>query len=250
MSIRLEVGKTYKNRQKDIIAIVSTHDNPNYKFQDTSGDVYTAQGGFFSTGRCELDLIEEVVTSDEKEVGIPLQLKFGETYLDRVGREVKIIKKDDHPEYPFDGDNEFSYCLNGKILSYGGETGHDIVSEAPQFKVKAADYAGVDLAEGRVAPQIDTQSKTLDEILTIRGDRQGQYGAPDDNFKDIAELWTLHLQQDWKRNPEKAMIITKQHVCTMMMLLKMARNYNGDKLDSWVDMANYAILGGDMVEKG
>ena len=73
------------------------------------------------------------------------------------------------------------------------------------------------------------------EIVTEK--RSG--GKSEDNFKDIAELWTAYL----KFRPQS--LITPEDVSIMMILLKIARiNTGHGGGDNWVDICGYAACGG------
>ena len=67
-----------------------------------------------------------------------------------------------------------------------------------------------------------------------QGERQENYGTPEDNFKRIADLWSVYLEQD----------IKPHDVAAMMSLMKIARLMNQpNHQDSWVDLAGYAACG-------
>lgn len=71
----------------------------------------------------------------------------------------------------------------------------------------------------------------------VTGDREEQYGSPEDNFTVIAELWNAafgtQLQAD--------------DVAIALILLKVARVRSGNGgEDSWVDIAGYAACGGEI----
>ena len=73
--------------------------------------------------------------------------------------------------------------------------------------------------------------------LIVNGEREGQYGAPEDSFNNIARLWGIYLGCDLKPSD----------VANLMVLMKVARNMNGVyKADNWVDMAGYSALGGEL----
>jgi len=69
----------------------------------------------------------------------------------------------------------------------------------------------------------------------ISGDRDVQYGAPEDNLGRIAKLWSVLFEKE----------ITAQDVAMAMVALKMARYVNkGDfQPDTWIDIAGYAGIG-------
>ena len=70
----------------------------------------------------------------------------------------------------------------------------------------------------------------------VCGDRDHQYGSPEDNFNQIAHFWSVYLHKN----------LTSCDVANMMILFKLARNMTGEpKLDNWVDIAGYAACGAD-----
>jgi hypothetical protein len=75
------------------------------------------------------------------------------------------------------------------------------------------------------------REKLLDEAKAIVcGDRDQQYGKPENNFKTIAALWESYLGVD----------ITAKDVAMMMILLKIAREGKKHKRDNLIDIAGYA----------
>lgn len=76
----------------------------------------------------------------------------------------------------------------------------------------------------------------------VCGDRNLQYGEPEDNFNTIAEFWSTFL----------GIRITAPQVATMMILLKTARIKSsvGRDKDSWIDVAGYAACGGELMFGG
>ena len=68
----------------------------------------------------------------------------------------------------------------------------------------------------------------------VCGEREQDYGSPEDNFNRIATYWSTHL----------GMEITAEDVAVMMALLKIARIGTGRATeDSFVDLAGYAACG-------
>lgn len=81
-----------------------------------------------------------------------------------------------------------------------------------------------------------TREEVLDEAKRIvNGDRNKDYGEPEDAFDDIASLWSAYLERD----------LNGKDVAAMMILLKVARVKHGDKDDNWVDIAGYAACGAE-----
>lgn len=73
----------------------------------------------------------------------------------------------------------------------------------------------------------------------VCGEREQDYGTPEDSFGLIAQLWTVY----------KGTMFTAKDVAMMMALLKVARICNGDKADSFVDLAGYAACAGEIATR-
>lgn len=72
---------------------------------------------------------------------------------------------------------------------------------------------------------------------TVCGDREQDYGTPENSFQRIAGFWGTYLNQQ----------ITPVDVAAMMSLLKLARVAEGHaKEDNWVDLAGYAACGAEI----
>lgn len=78
----------------------------------------------------------------------------------------------------------------------------------------------------------------------VCGDREQDYGSPEDNFQTIAKLWTTYILA----TPGDDLIeFTAKDVAVMLALLKIARIASGHaKEDNWVDLAGYAACGGEI----
>lgn len=76
----------------------------------------------------------------------------------------------------------------------------------------------------------------------VCGDREQDYGSPENNFLTIANLWI-----DYLSGKGQAVDIDPVDVAAMLCLLKLARISNGHgKDDNWVDLAGYAACGGEI----
>lgn len=83
--------------------------------------------------------------------------------------------------------------------------------------------------------------KTAEQMVC--GNREQDYGSPEDNFTIIANLWTDYLNGEIDISPID--------VSMMMALLKIARIRSGGGTgDSFVDLAGYAACGGEIFSKG
>ena len=83
----------------------------------------------------------------------------------------------------------------------------------------------------------------LDEAYEIiSNDRNKQYGSPEENFENIASLWTTYLTAANK----VSIVISPVQVAHLMILLKIARlSTNPLHKDSGIDIAGYAACGED-----
>ena len=90
-----------------------------------------------------------------------------------------------------------------------------------------------------------TREEILKEALQcVTGEREQQYGSPEDSFMAIAELWTVYLEHGCVED-NGAVLLHPEDVAAMMALLKIARICTGKyKGDNWVDLAGYAACGG------
>ena len=90
-------------------------------------------------------------------------------------------------------------------------------------------------------------SSVREEILhtakiCVCGDREQDYGSPENNFQTIANLWIDYLSAK-----EDVLDIQPKDVAAMLALLKIARIASGHaKMDNWVDLAGYAACGGEI----
>lgn len=76
----------------------------------------------------------------------------------------------------------------------------------------------------------------------VCGQREQDYGKPEDNFQIIADLWNAYLKQPLDS------LINAGDVAMMMALMKIARIRTGTATeDSFVDLAGYAACGGEIM---
>lgn len=75
----------------------------------------------------------------------------------------------------------------------------------------------------------------------ICGDRDKQYGSPEDSFQRVAKLWGMYLNK----------VLVAEDVAILMCLFKITRIESSDYLstDSWVDLIGYAACGGEIAER-
>ena len=93
---------------------------------------------------------------------------------------------------------------------------------------------------------------TRSEILQaaekiVNGDREQDYGSPENNFSIIANLWVAYLQS----RDVDIDYLEPSDVASMMILVKLARVSSGHaKDDNWIDIAGYAACGGEIESEG
>jgi len=84
-----------------------------------------------------------------------------------------------------------------------------------------------------------------EEILStasglISGQRAEDYGSLEDNFGRIAAMWAVILESDF---------VSTEQVALCMAAVKMCRLVKSPQhTDSWVDLAGYAAIGGELSE--
>lgn len=83
-----------------------------------------------------------------------------------------------------------------------------------------------------------TRAEILDKAKEcVCGQRERDYGKPEDNFAAIADLWSAY----------KGAKFSAEDVSVMMALMKIARIKTGTSTDDcFVDLAGYAACGGEI----
>lgn len=124
----------------------------------------------------------------------------------------------------------FDFYENGKII--------DIFKDArfnPYIRMIKSPMKSV------MPPKSIRKSILDDAEQCICSDRNVQYGEPEDNFKAIAELWSVYLGKP----------ISANDVGVMMALLKIARikSSHDYKADSYIDAVGYIACAAQCAEK-
>ena len=84
----------------------------------------------------------------------------------------------------------------------------------------------------------------------VCGEREEDYGSPEDSFGCIAELWEAYIRAACV-SPNAIITVTPTDVAMLMALLKIARvgtSFVGGTADSFVDLAGYAACGAECAE--
>lgn len=89
-----------------------------------------------------------------------------------------------------------------------------------------------------VDPNAWTRSGILNQAEQyVTKDRAADHGDMEDNFREIAELWTQYTGHT----------LRSTDVAVMMTLLKIARlKSNPDNADNWIDACGYMACGGEL----
>lgn len=136
--------------------------------------------------------------------------------------------------------------------------GQSCVDYAYVYPAEVAQYLGFEVIEENsptIAEIVEKNSEDAKRRLTradilhaaekcVCGQRETDYGTPENNFKAIAELWEAYLNKACTRGVNVR--VEAKDVAVMMALLKIARiAAGGGKADSWIDLAGYAACGAE-----
>ena len=131
-----------------------------------------------------------------------------------------------------------------KVNDYLTETLTD-----PEWRDMIEEYKTILLA--REAAEKEEQEKITREYILreaariVCGDRNAQYGEPEDNFRAIAEFWETYVRERCVSRGA-AVCIEPADVAMMMVLLKVARTFGGTKADTYIDIAGYAACAAEV----
>ena len=109
--------------------------------------------------------------------------------------------------------------------------------------------------QNHVSKEDDKVKKIRQQVLEtaihmVCGDRESDYGSPEDSFSVIAGFWEVYINAKCTPKDTKVTILPED-VAAMMALFKLARIASGRfKMDSWVDCAGYCANGAELQERG
>lgn len=102
-----------------------------------------------------------------------------------------------------------------------------------------------------IAPTVATnepptrRSILRDAEKCVVGEREQDYGSPENSFAVIGKLWGIYLEEKCLRDGR--ITILPEDTAALMCLFKTARVATGHgKADNWVDLAGYAACGGEI----
>lgn len=143
--------------------------------------------------------------------------------------------------------------LSGEPWIYISPFGQDIVADIDTIdgsltRIPGCHFVRIDPSTLEVndVPEPEHQYNRTDYLdradEVINGERQNQYGEPEDNFGVIADFWSAYFGH--KIN------VTRADVANLMALMKIARLSSGTaKRDSYVDAIGYMAIGGEISER-
>lgn len=140
-----------------------------------------------------------------------------------------------------------SACPMGGVMKPIGQTCSEWAMQNPYEAARLMRYEY--LEDGNTSKQEYrcTRQYILHEAeRCVCGDRDQQYGSPENSFKAIAALWKDYLEARGCVFPSDDSLGAKD-AAAMMVLFKMARVTTGQsKDDNWIDAAGYAACGGEI----
>lgn len=179
------------------------------------------------------------------------------------------FKKDGEVYESFEDAVDAFFLGDRKIFVNGEKKGIEFPDDVRQSMIQA--YEDADMRRVRlnaklmgyevindtptIAEAVEENSEDVKHRLTradilhaaekcVCGQRETDYGTPEDNFKAIAELWEAYLNKACTRGVNVR--VEAKDVAAMMALLKIARiAAGGGKADSWIDLAGYAACGAE-----
>ena len=121
----------------------------------------------------------------------------------------------------------------------------------PDRIIRKPRFTQQDVEDDTEKPERPTRKSILEAAeRCVCGDRDKQYGSPEDSFRVIAALWEVYLKERCV-SPETDVCILPEDVAALMVLFKVARIATGSYCaDSWIDAAGYAACGGEIAIGG
>lgn len=121
----------------------------------------------------------------------------------------------------------------------------------PAAPVEAPTETADTPTETPAAEKTITRADILDTAKAIvTGEREKQYGKPEDNFAAVAQMWEVYLRGQCVGEGADVSV-APEDVAMMMVLLKVGRLMTGDYLaDNYVDICGYVACAGEIAGKG
>lgn len=152
--------------------------------------------------------------------------------------------------------DNFMNCDRCKLQEKRDQERCSCIDYAEMHPEESARLLGYEVIEPTIGEIVEKHGEDVKRKLTradilhaaekcVCGQRETDYGTPEDNFKAIAELWSAYLDR-MSVGKYGNTIVEAKDVAAMMALLKIARiAAGGGKADSWIDLAGYAACGAE-----
>lgn len=143
-------------------------------------------------------------------------------------------------------------CDDCPLSSGNNETGQlyttyiDVVPRSAALRMGLLCVESPDIAPTAATNEPPTRRSILrDAEKCVVGDRDQDYGSPENSFAVIGKLWGIYLEEKCLRDGR--ITILPEDTAALMCLFKTARVATGHgKTDNWVDLAGYAACGGEI----
>lgn len=137
-------------------------------------------------------------------------------------------------------DKDRNMCVDVKPEKAAILMGYEVIEDSTPTIAEAVEKYGEDVKRRLTRADILHAAEKC-----VCGQREQDYGTPEDNFETIAELWKTYLRRACV-DEAGGVYIDANDVAMMMALLKIARiAAGGGKADSWIDLAGYAACGAE-----
>lgn len=122
----------------------------------------------------------------------------------------------------------------------------DIAPKSAALRMGLLCVENPDIAPTAATNEPPTRRSILrDAEKCVVGDRDQDYGSPENSFAVIGKLWGIYLEEKCLRDGR--ITILPEDTAALMCLFKTARVATGHgKTDNWVDLAGYAACGGEI----
>lgn len=127
----------------------------------------------------------------------------------------------------------------------------DTPTDTPTETIEAPTKTVDTPTETPAAEKAVNRADILDTAKAIvTGEREKQYGKPEDNFAAVAQMWEVYLRGQCVGEGADVRV-APEDVAMMMVLLKVGRLMTGDYLaDNYVDICGYVACAGEIAGRG
>lgn len=159
----------------------------------------------------------------------------------------KVFRNIEEARYSFCTGRDCGKCPIGRA---NNETILSCGNYVQTFPRTAALRMGLEVLDGPAPTASANEPPTRRSILRdaercVAGEREQDYGSPENSFAVIGKLWGIYLEEKCLRDGH--ITILPEDTAALMCLFKTARVATGHgKTDNWVDLAGYAACGGEI----